>query len=77
MLNSSTTTDTVIVDAAEKIPPDHPGEILPEDFMKEFGLSQNRVARDLRVLPRRINGIVHGKRPARRRTGIDHPYTRP
>jgi hypothetical protein len=48
MLNSSTTTDTVIVDAAAKIPPVHPGEILPEDFMKEFGLSQNRVARDPR-----------------------------
>ena len=33
-----------------------------EDFLKPMGLSQNRVANDLGVPPRRINEIVLGKR---------------
>jgi addiction module HigA family antidote len=40
----------------------HPGEILLEEFMEPFGLSQNGLARALRVSPRRINEIVLGKR---------------
>jgi len=46
----------------EIIPPVHPGEILLEEFMKPMGISQNELARALRVPPRRINEIVHGKR---------------
>lgn len=42
--------------------PIHPGEILLEEFMKPLGISQNRLARELKVPPRRINEIVHGKR---------------
>jgi antitoxin HigA-1 len=42
--------------------PVHPGEILLEEFMKPLQISQNRLARDLKVPPRRINEIVHGKR---------------
>jgi addiction module HigA family antidote len=45
-----------------KIPPVHPGEILLEEFLKPMGVSQNRLALDMRVPPRRINEIVHGKR---------------
>jgi antitoxin HigA-1 len=45
-----------------KLPPIHPGEVLAEDFLVPFGLSQYRVAHDLSVPPRRINEIVHGKR---------------
>jgi antitoxin HigA-1 len=44
------------------LPPVHPGEILLEEFMKPLGISQNQLARDLNVPPRRINEIVHGKR---------------
>jgi antitoxin HigA-1 len=44
------------------IPPIHPGEILREECMKPLEMSQNRLARDLKVPPRRINEIVHGKR---------------
>ncbi len=44
------------------LPPIHPGEILLEEFMKPLGISQNQLARDLKVPPRRINEIVHGKR---------------
>jgi len=40
----------------------HPGEILLEEFLDPMGLSQNRLARDIGVPPRRINEIVHGKR---------------
>jgi len=40
----------------------HPGEILLEDLMKPIGLSQNALARALKVPPRRINELVHGKR---------------
>ena len=44
------------------LPPIHPGEILYTEFMKPLNLSQNRLARELGVAPRRINEIVHGKR---------------
>ncbi|MGB4777307.1 HigA family addiction module antitoxin [Microbacterium sp.] len=46
----------------DKIPPVHPGEILMEDFIKEFGITQNKLAVAIGVPPRRINEIVHGKR---------------
>ena len=42
--------------------PLHPGEILFEEFLKPMGLSQNRLALDIRVPARRINEIVQGKR---------------
>ena len=46
----------------KKIKPIHPGEILLEEFLKPMGLSQNQLANDIGVPPRRINEIVHGKR---------------
>ena len=46
----------------DKIPPIHPGEILFEEFLKPMGLSQNRLALEIKVPPRRINEIVLGKR---------------
>ena len=48
---------------AEKLyPPIHPGEILMEDFIEGFGITQHRLAVSIGVPPRRINEIVHGKR---------------
>lgn len=47
---------------SERIPPIHPGEVLMEDFIKGFGITQNKVAVSIGVPPRRINEIVHGKR---------------
>lgn len=44
------------------LPNPHPGEILLEEFLKPMGLSQNGLARAIRVPPRRINEIVLGKR---------------
>jgi addiction module HigA family antidote len=46
----------------KRMKPLHPGEILNEEFLLPFGLSQNRLALDIRVPARRINEIVHGKR---------------
>ena len=46
----------------EKLPPVHPGEVLLEDFLKPMGISQYRLAKDIGVLPRRVNEIVQGKR---------------
>lgn len=42
--------------------PVHPGEILSEEFLGPLGVSQYRLAREVRVSPRRINEIVHGRR---------------
>lgn len=39
-----------------------PGEILLEEFLNPMGISQYRLAKDIKVDPRRINEIVHGKR---------------
>ena len=47
---------------ADKLKNIHPGEILLEEFLKPYGLSQNRIAREIGVPPRRINEIVLGKR---------------
>jgi antitoxin HigA-1 len=46
----------------KKITPVHPGEMLSEEFLKPMGLSQNRLAIDIGVPPRRINEIVLAKR---------------
>lgn len=40
----------------------HPGEILLEEFLIPMEISQNRLAREINVPPRRINEIVLGKR---------------
>lgn len=45
-----------------RIPPVHPGEVLLEDFLKPLGISQYRLAMEMKVYPRKINEIVHGKR---------------
>ena len=45
-----------------KITPIHAGEILLEEFMHPYKLSQNALAKALHVTPRRINEIVNKKR---------------
>lgn len=40
----------------------HPGEVLMEDFIEGFGVTQHNLAVSIGVPPRRINEIVHGKR---------------
>jgi addiction module HigA family antidote len=60
MLKSWIITDEVVEMA--KLPNVHPGEILLEEFLKPMGISQNKIAREISVPPRRINEIVQGKR---------------
>jgi addiction module HigA family antidote len=48
--------------AKKDLKPIHPGEVLLEEFLKPMNLSQNRLALDIGVPPRRINEIVLGKR---------------
>jgi len=45
-----------------RITPVHAGEILLEEFMQPYELSQNALAKALHVTPRRINEIVNRKR---------------
>jgi addiction module HigA family antidote len=56
MLKSSTTTDETLLHNP------HAGEILLEEFLEPMGISQNALARAIKVPPRRINEIVHGRR---------------
>lgn len=48
----------------------HPGEVLLKEFLVPMELSQNQVARDISVPPRRINEIVLGKRAITADTAI-------
>ena len=48
--------------AKKDLKPVHPGEVLLEEFLKPMSLSQNRLALNIGVPPRRINEIVLGKR---------------
>ena len=46
----------------KRLSPVHPGEILLADFLEPLNLSQTRLAKEIKVSPRRINEIVLGKR---------------
>ena len=48
--------------AKKRLAPIHPGEVLFTEFLEPLGLSQYRLAKDLKVPARRINEIVHGDR---------------
>ena len=60
--SSSTPTD--------KLAPVHPGEVLREEFLDPMGISQYRLAADIRVPPGRINQIVHGRRAITANTAL-------
>ena len=49
----------------KKITPIHPGEILLEEFLTPMRLSQNKIAADIGVPPRRINEIILAVEPLR------------
>ncbi len=48
----------------------HPGEVLLEEFLKPMGISQNKLAREIGVSPRRINEICLRKRAISAETAI-------
>jgi addiction module HigA family antidote len=45
-----------------KFPPVTPGEMLKEEFLAEYGLSQNRLAKAIGISPNRIAEIVNNRR---------------
>lgn len=47
---------------ADKRVPTHPGEILQEEFLTPFGITQVALAKHLGVFTQRINELVRGKR---------------
>lgn len=55
---------------ADKLAPVHPGEVLREEFLDPMGISQYRLATDIRVPPGRINQIVHGRRAITANTAL-------
>ena len=57
----------------KRLPNIHPGEILREEFLKPMGISQNKLAREIGVPPRRINEIVLEKRSITADTAIHLP----
>ena len=42
--------------------PDTPGEILKDEFLTEYGLSQNQLAKAIGISPNRIAEIVNNRR---------------
>jgi addiction module HigA family antidote len=54
----------------DRLPNIHPGEILQEEFLIPMKISQNRLAREIGVPPRRINEITLGKRAITADTAI-------
>ena len=47
---------------SKRLPPIHPGQILLEEFLEPLRLSQNELARMIKVSPRAINEIVLRRR---------------
>lgn len=46
----------------KRLPPVTPGELLREEFLVPMGLSQYRLAKEIKVPPQRISEIVQGRR---------------
>jgi len=65
MYRSSITTNQGGIDMV-RVPtnraPTHPGEMLLEEFIRPMNLTQQDVARAIRVPYQRINELVHGRR---------------
>ncbi len=50
----------------KKRPPTHPGEMLREDFLSDYGLTVSRLAEAVGVSRQSINNIVNGRQPISR-----------
>ena len=53
---------------AARLQPIPPGEILLEEFLRPLSLSQNALARAIKVPPGRINDLIHNRRGITRGT---------
>lgn len=48
--------------AKNRFAPVTPGQMLKEEFLAEYGLSQNQLAKAIGISPNRITGIVNNRR---------------
>src|SRR5687768_13559964 len=51
-----------MTEAADEFAPVTPGEMLKDEFLAEYGLGQNELARAIGVSPNRISEIVNNRR---------------
>ena len=56
--------------AQDRLPPIHPGEILSDEFLVPMKVTQYRLAKAIGVDPRRIHAIVHGQRAITAETAL-------
>ena len=59
---------------AQKLKNIHPGEVLLEEFLEPFKISQTKLAHEIGVTPRRINEIVLDRRSITADTAIRLAY---
>ena len=50
--------------------PTHPGEILVHEFLEQMGISQTKLAHDLKIPIQRVNTLINGKRGVTAATAI-------
>jgi addiction module HigA family antidote len=50
--------------------PTHPGEILIHEFLDPMGISQTKLAHDLKIPIQRVNTLINGKRGVTAETAI-------
>ena len=46
----------------DKIPPVHPGEVLLQEFLVPWGISQNQLAKHMDISTSRLNDVIRGRR---------------
>ena len=46
----------------DKIPPVHPGEVLLQEFLIPWGISQNQLAKHMDINTSRLNDVIRGRR---------------
>ena len=61
-LKSQTITNNVSRKLPKNRPPTHPGEMLLEEFIKPFNITQTKLAQQLGVPYPRLNEIINGRR---------------
>lgn len=54
----------------DTLSPITPGEVLADEFLTPFGLTQYKLAKDIGVPPGRINEIINGKRAISAETAL-------
>jgi addiction module HigA family antidote len=54
--------NAIAKNAAQVLPPVHPGEILTEEFLSPLGMSARALAAAIDVTPARISDIIAGRR---------------